>query len=201
MPLQKYGVVWLILHKVGADDEPTVLVIGPNTKGFVNDLLRQLRMGEQRGIRRLGRQVKEGELLRVLRNKRLDAGIDEIIPLVNKLRREACHQLPRKYALAGAGREGPFPHEQTVLLRMIAKPHAVCDDLCPAILISRANILRTIIFIRVGVEKQLDLRLLVDQVIIAVFDDGENFLLIQKSGQFRGCFLRTVRFFGFGVQL
>ena len=84
---------------------------------------------------------------------------------------------------------------------MIAKPHAVCDDLCPAILISRANILRTIIFIRVGVEKQLDLRLLVDQVIIAVFDDGENFLLIQKSGQFRGCFLRTVRFFGFGVQL
>lgn len=122
VPLQKCGVVRLILHKVGADDEPTVLVIGPNTKGFVNDLLGQLRMGEQRSVRRLGRQVKEGELLRVLWNKRLDAGIDEIFPLVNELRREACHQLPRKHALAGAGREGPFPHEQAVLLRVIAKP-------------------------------------------------------------------------------
>lgn len=99
-----------------------MLVIGPNTKGFVNDLLGQLRMGEQRSVRRLGRQVKEGELLRVLWNKRLDAGIDEIFPLVNELRREVRHQLPRKYALAGAGREGPFPHEQAVLLRVIAKP-------------------------------------------------------------------------------
>ena len=178
-----------------------MLVVGSYTQGFVNDLLRQLRMGEQRGIRRLGRQVKEGELLRVLRNKRLDAGIDEVFPPVNELRREACHQLPRKHALTATGREGPFPHEQTVLLRVIAKPQAVCKDLCPAVLISGANILRTILFIRVGVEKQLDLRLLIDQVIIAVFDDGENFLFIQKSGQLRGCFLRTVRFFGFGVQL
>ena len=201
MPLQKYGVVWLILHKVGADDEPTVLVIGPNAQGFVNDLLGQLRMGEQRGIRRLGRQVKEGELLRVLRNKRLDAGIDEIFPLVNKLRREACHQLPRKYALAGTGREGTLPHKQAVLLRAIAQLHTACNNLGKAVLISRADIFDTFVLVRMRPEKQVDLRLLVDQIILAVFNNGEDLLFIQKSGQSRGCFLRTVRFFGFGFQL
>lgn len=68
MPLQKYGVVWLILHKVGADDEPTVLVIGPDAQGFIHDLLRQLGMGEQwcdRCILRLveRRHIKQRKLL------------------------------------------------------------------------------------------------------------------------------------------
>ena len=58
MPLQKCGIVRLVLHKVGADDEPTVLVVRSYTQGFVNDLLRQLRMGKQRGIRCILRLVE-----------------------------------------------------------------------------------------------------------------------------------------------
>ena len=49
--LQECGVVRLILHKVSADDQPAMLVVGSYTQGFVNDLLRQLGMGKQRRSR------------------------------------------------------------------------------------------------------------------------------------------------------
>ena len=49
--LQECGVVRLILHKVSADDQPAMLIVGSYAQGFVNDLLRQLGMGEQRRSR------------------------------------------------------------------------------------------------------------------------------------------------------
>ena len=61
--LQECGVVRLILHKVSADDQPAMLVVGSYTQGFVNDLLRQL--GRSRCTVRLVecRHIKQRKLL------------------------------------------------------------------------------------------------------------------------------------------
>ena len=66
--LQECGVVRLILHKVSADDQPAMLIVGSYAQGFIHDLLRQLGMGEQwcdRCILRLveRRHIKQRKLL------------------------------------------------------------------------------------------------------------------------------------------
>ena len=66
--LQECGVVRLILHKVSADDQPAMLIVGSYAQGFIHDLLRQLGMGGQwcdRCILRLveRRHIKQRKLL------------------------------------------------------------------------------------------------------------------------------------------
>ena len=63
--LQESGVVRLVLHEVGTDDLPAVLVVEAHAQGFVNDLLGKLQLREE-GLLRFFRYrktaVQEGNL-------------------------------------------------------------------------------------------------------------------------------------------
>ena len=63
--LQEGGVVRLVLHKVGTDDFPAVLVIKAHAQGLVNDLLGKLQLREKsllRCFRYRKAAVQEGNL-------------------------------------------------------------------------------------------------------------------------------------------
>ena len=45
--LQESSVIRLVLHKVGTDDFPAVLVIKAHAQGLINDLLRKLQLREE----------------------------------------------------------------------------------------------------------------------------------------------------------
>ena len=177
----------LVFHKVGADDQTAVAVIGPDAQRLVNDLLGiadtvRYRLGGCCDRLCCGHHIKKGHLLAVLGFQPFDVPVDMVFTALNDLRGQLRHKLPRKDALAGAGEIRTLPHKQAVLLRLVAHAGAVAayKKLRIAVLIGGFQILRALGHIGMGGKVHFDLLFLIDQIVLRVREDGINQPLIQK---------------------
>lgn len=99
---------------MGTDYKAAVWVIGPNTEGFIQNLLRKLRKNGCEIIRLP--KSKKGHLLAFLSGEPANVRLDKIFFLVNQLGSPLGHNVPGKNRFFRSGRVGTFPHEHAIFL-------------------------------------------------------------------------------------